>query len=120
MPEKPDRVYNRRTVLVHSLFLFLTLFVAQAQPVTLRIITVSTETKAAELRARILAGEPFEALAIEHSTDASARAGGLMGTFTAADLRQEFQAALSDLTPGQVSPVLRVGNEFLLLQLVSP
>jgi len=107
-------------VLAHSFFLYLMLFALQAEPVTLRIITVPTEAKAAELRARILAGESFEAVARENSTDSSARGGGLLGTFAPSDLRQEFQAALSGLKPGQVSPALRIGREFFLLQLVPP
>jgi tetratricopeptide (TPR) repeat protein len=107
-------------VLAHSLFLFLTLLAVQAEPVTLRLITVPTEAKAAELRARVVAGESFEALAMENSTDSSAKAGGLVGTFAPADLRREFQNALSGLMPGQVSPVFRIDNEYYLLQQVSP
>ena len=37
-----------------------------------------------------------------------------------ADLRQELRTALSGLAPGQISPVGKIGNEFFLLQLVSP
>ncbi len=54
---------------------FLILFAPQADRVTFRIITVRTEGEASELRARILAGESFEAVARERSTDSSAPAG---------------------------------------------
>ena len=81
---------------------------------SLRIITAPTEGKAAELRARILAGESFETLARENSTSASAPAGGFMGAFAPSDLRQELRAALSGLAAGQVSPVLKMGNDAAL------
>jgi tetratricopeptide (TPR) repeat protein len=85
-----------------------------------RLITVSTEAKAAELRARILSGESFETVAKENSTDPSAPAGGFAGTFAPADLRPELRDALSGLPPGQISSVGRIGNEFFLLEAVAP
>jgi tetratricopeptide (TPR) repeat protein len=84
------------------------------------MIMVPNETKAAELRARILAGEPFENVARENSTDSSAADGGFAGTFAPADLRQELRTALSGLTPGQVSPVGKIGKDFFLVELVAP
>lgn len=92
---------------------------AQVERRGLRLIVVSTEAKASALRAQILAGESFEVLAREHSTDGSAAAGGYMGTFAPGDLRQEFQAALSGLKPGETSAVTRFGNEFALLQFLT-
>src|SRR5262249_45863655 len=92
----------------------------QADRLSFRIITVQNEAKAAELRTRILAGESFENLARENSTDSSAPSGGFVGTFAPADLREELRAALSGLTPGQVSPVSKMGKEFFLLELVAP
>ena len=91
----------------------------QTSPVSFRVITVPQETKAAELRARIVAGEPFEKVAKENSTDSSASSGGLMGPFALADLRPELRAALSGLSPGDVSTVVKIGNEFYLLQLIA-
>src|SRR5436309_2147083 len=99
---------------------FLILFAPQTDHVSFSLITVPNEGKAVELRARILAGESFGSIAREHSTDPSASAGGFMGTFAFADLRQEFRAALSGLSPGQLSPVLKIGNGFFILQLVAP
>ena len=92
----------------------------QADKVSFRMITVQTERAATDLRARILAGESFDALAREHSKDSSAADGGFMGTFTPSDLRQELRSALSGLAPRQISPVLRMGNEFFLVQVVDP
>src|SRR5215468_4618698 len=103
------------------MFLFLILFARpQADHLSFRLITVSTEAKAAELRARILAGESFETVAKENSTDPTAPAGGFAGTFAPADLRPELRAALSGLPPGQISGVGRIGNEFFLLEVVAP
>jgi tetratricopeptide (TPR) repeat protein len=82
----------------------------------LRLIVVSSEEKAAALRAQVLKGASFDALAREHSTDSSAKAGGYLGVFAPTDLRREFQAALAALKPGEVSPVIKIGNEFALLQ----
>jgi tetratricopeptide (TPR) repeat protein len=84
------------------------------------MITVTKEAKATELRTRILAGESFETLAMENSTDPSGPSGGFVGVFAPADLRQELRTALSGLMPGQVSPVGKIGNDFFLLELVAP
>jgi tetratricopeptide (TPR) repeat protein len=108
-------------LLARSIIFFLILFLpVQTDQVTLRIIIVPTQEKAAELRARIIAGDSFETLARENSTDASASAGGLMGTFAPSDLRQELRTAVAGLAAGQTSPVLKMGNEFFLVQLVAP
>ena len=77
-----------------------------------RILTVPNEAKATELRTRLLAGEPFETLAMENSTDPSAPNGGFAGVFAPDDLRPELRIALSALAPGQISPVAKIGNEF--------
>jgi tetratricopeptide (TPR) repeat protein len=92
----------------------------QAGQLSFRIITVANEAKAVELRARILGGESFETLARENSTDPSAPAGGFAGVFSPADLRPELRSALSGLTPGQISPVGKIGSEFFLLQPIAP
>src|SRR5207253_2526687 len=45
--------------------------------------------------------------------------GGWLGLFQIAGLRPEFQDALKGLVPGQVSPILKVNEEYLLLKLAS-
>ena len=108
-------------MLAHSIFVFLILVARpQVDRVSFRIITVPSEAKAVELRARILSGESFETLARENSTSPSAQAGGFMGTFAPSDLRQELRTALSSVAPGEVSPVFRMDKEFVLLQSVGP
>src|SRR5690242_5286389 len=100
-----------------AFFLFL-LF--QVQSVGLRIITVKTESQARDLRGRIQKRESFEDLARKYSSDATAQAGGYLGTFAVADLKKEFQDGIAGLHPGDVSPVLMVGGDYILLQLISP
>ena len=60
-----------------------------------------------ELRARVLAGESFEALAKEYSQDpGSAVQGGYLGFFKRKELVPEYEAAALRLEPGQLSPVV--------------
>src|SRR5215475_9588738 len=102
------------------LLAFLLLLVFQVQNIGLRIITVKTEAQARDIRARIQKGESFEDLARKYSSDPTVSAGGYLGTFAIADLRKEFQDGLSGLRPGDVSPVLRVNDDYVLLQLLKP
>jgi peptidyl-prolyl cis-trans isomerase SurA len=77
-------------------------------------ITVSEQDIAAAriqaeaARTRVLGGEAFALVASEVSADAaSARGGGVLGTFRLEDLSETFQTALADLTEGAISePVL--------------
>jgi tetratricopeptide (TPR) repeat protein len=92
---------------------------SQEERVGLRIIAVRTEAEAASLRRQIQAGGSFEALAREHSVDASSSAGGYMGLFQLKELRPELVHALEGLTAGQISSITRLGNEFALLQRLS-
>jgi tetratricopeptide (TPR) repeat protein len=92
---------------------------SQEERVGLRIIAVRTEAEAASLRRQIQAGGSFEALAREHSVDASSSAGGYMGLFQLKELRPELVHALEGLTASQISSITRLGNEFALLQRLS-
>jgi ankyrin repeat protein len=87
-------------------------------PAGVRMIVVRTEAEATSVLSRIKAGEKFEDLAKSVSTDSSARSGGYIGAFSPAQLRPEFKAALQGVSPGQVSPVVRIGREYALLQLL--
>jgi tetratricopeptide (TPR) repeat protein len=87
----------------------------QEERLGLRMIVVRTEAQASSLRAQIQAGASFEALAKAHSVDPSSNSGGYLGLFRPADLNSDFQQALNRLMPGQVSPVIASGREFVLL-----
>src|SRR5689334_13563257 len=92
---------------------------AQAEGVGLRMIVVKTEAEALDLRSRIAKGESFEELARKNSLDPSSSTGGFLGVFAVTDLRKEFQDGLAGLRPGEISPVVRVGDGFTLLQLLN-
>ena len=79
---------------------------------------MKTEEDAAGLRSRLQAGEAFEDLANKYSTASSARDGGWLGIFKLSNLRKEFQDALERLVAGEVSPVLKANEEYVLLELV--
>src|SRR5438552_6918098 len=91
---------------------------AQVESCGLRMIVVRTESEARDILSRLEAGEPFEELARKRSTDRSARAGGYVGTVAISELKRELQDALKGLTPGQVSPITRIGAEYVLPQLL--
>ena len=91
----------------------------QADLVGLRLIIVRTESEANALLTRLQAGEKFEELARTQSIDRSAAVGGYLGTFALSQLRPEFQAAATSLRPGEVSPVVKLGREFALIQLLA-
>lgn len=112
---------KRIALLFLAFLLFTAARAAAAQSpefVGLRLITVRAEEEAASLLARLRAGEKFEELARTQSLDASGRAGGYLGVLAMAALRPEFRTALDGLNPGQVSPVVRLGRQFALLQLL--
>ena len=62
----------------------------------------------AELRARALAGEDFSELAREYSDDiGSAQEGGELGWTNPGQMVPEFEAAMADTAPGQISKPVR-------------
>lgn len=91
----------------------------QGERFGLRVISVDTEAVARELRARAQAGETFEELALTYSNDPSREAGGFIGIVTLPELNPDYRAAVTDLPIGEVSPVTRVGEEYVLLQRLS-
>ena len=77
------------------------------------------ETRAAieALRERILAGEDFAALAIEHSEDpGSALVGGDLGWSTADAFVREFQEAMAGTAEGELSPAFKTEFGWHILQ----
>ncbi|MCI4441244.1 MAG: peptidylprolyl isomerase [Tibeticola sp.] len=72
----------------------------------------------AELRARVLRGQAdFAALAREYSQDGSAREGGDLGWASPGQFVPEFEEALAQLAPGEISPpvVSRFGVHLIQL-----
>jgi len=89
-----------------------------AQQFGLRIIVVGAESDAIEIWSRATQGQSFEELAVLYSTDPSAEAGGYLGIVQLSDLSAGYRQALSGLTAGQISPVTRTGQSFVILQML--
>lgn len=86
-----------------------------------RHIQVDNQAKAAEIKGRIAAGEDFAAVARAESTakqppDDSANRGGDLGCVPRGRLGPEFEAAMGNLQPGQVSDPVQTQFGFHLIQ----
>jgi hypothetical protein len=86
------------------------------QPITFRIIVVSSAEQAAQVAEQVKQGADFERLARERSLDPSASQGGLIGPIALSELRPDLQAALRPLEPGATSGVLQLPTGFAILQ----
>ncbi|MCB2188875.1 MAG: SurA N-terminal domain-containing protein [Deltaproteobacteria bacterium] len=64
-------------------------------------------------------GEDFAKIAKEHSQGPGAAQGGVLGPLATGDLLPAMRQALLDLQPGQISPVIRIPNGFVFMQLLS-
>ncbi len=99
--------------------------------VTLREITVAVpvdpqginvgkdddaKAKAEEVRAKIIAGEPFPRLAAEYSDSGSKANGGLVGPLSKSDLSDDLQTAIAGLKDGGVTPVLRTARGYQVVR----
>jgi tetratricopeptide (TPR) repeat protein len=93
---------------------------SQSHQVSLRIIVVSAPEEAERIARRLKAGEDFAVLAKEKSSDPTADSGGYMGTLDPATLRTELKDALSDLAPGQTSPIVHIPEGYAILKVLSP
>jgi len=100
--------------------------------VTLREITINVPTtpqginvaqddaakaKAEEVRAKIVAGEPFARLASDYSDSGSKANGGLVGPLQKTDLSEELQKAIGGLKTGGVTPVLRTTRGYQIIKI---
>ncbi|MDP9404878.1 MAG: peptidylprolyl isomerase [Actinomycetota bacterium] len=106
-------------------------FYEQNRPVfdrtCVRHILVDTEEKAAAIKARIVAGEDFAAIAVAESSDrgqdggegGSAEQGGALGCLPSGGLVPEFQQAMDALQPGQVSDPVRTQFGFHIIEVTS-
>ncbi len=105
---------------------------ATVPQVTLREITVNVPTtaqginvavddaakaKAEEVRAKIIAGEPFPRLAEDYSDSGSKANGGLVGPLARTDLSEDLQKAIAGLKTGGVTPVLRTTRGYQIIRI---
>jgi tetratricopeptide (TPR) repeat protein len=76
----------------------------QTAEVALRQIVVSTEQEALQLRQLLAVGAPFN--------------GAYMGHMRLSDLRSEVRNALEPIFPGKITQPVRVGNTYVIFQIV--
>ena len=90
-------------------------------PVTAQGVNVAQDdaakAKAEEVRAKILAGEPFPRLAADYSDSGSKANGGLVGPLSKSDLSDELQKAIAGLKTGDVTPVLRTTRGYQIIKI---
>src|SRR5262245_48206112 len=75
------------------------LAVPQTREVPLRQMVLSSDQEARQVRAGLIAGASFEAVAAERSLDATAQRGGYMGRMRLSDLRDEVRKAIETVAP---------------------
>ena len=92
-------------------------------PVTAQGINVAQDdaakAKAEEVRAKIVAGEPFARLAADYSDSGSKANGGLVGPLAKSDLSEDLQKAIAGLKTGGVTPVLRTTRGYQIIKIES-
>ncbi len=95
----------------------------QPEKIRLRVIVLraggpkTLEQQAADVRARLVAGAPFEELAKQLSQGAGAAGGGDWGWQQPGELRAELRAAVAKLQTGQVSEPVRLDGDLYLFKL---
>ena len=75
------------------------------------------KAKADQVRAKIVAGEPFARLAADYSDSGSKANGGLVGPLQRTDLSEELQKAVEGLKTGGVTPVLRTQRGYQIIKM---
>src|SRR6185436_16108087 len=79
----------------------------------------AAKTKAEQIRARIVGGEPFARVAAEVSDAASKANGGLLGPLNTTELSPDFRKLIDPLKAGQTTQVVRTQRGYQILQLES-
>jgi len=77
----------------------------------------AAKAKAEEVRAKIIAGEPFARLASDYSDSGSKANGGLVGPLSKSDLSEDLQKAIAGLQTGGVTPVLRTQRGYQIIKI---
>jgi peptidyl-prolyl cis-trans isomerase SurA len=77
----------------------------------------AAKAKAEEVRAKIVAGEPFARLAADYSDSGSKANGGLVGPLAKTDLSDDLQKAIAGLKTGGVTPVLRTPRGYQIIKI---
>lgn len=86
----------------------------------LRVITVRDRQEAQQIRRQLSQGASFSALAAQKSLGPERQAWGYSGTVRLADVQPELRAILKTLQPGQISEVIKLGQQFVIVKVLSP
>jgi peptidyl-prolyl cis-trans isomerase C len=84
-----------------------------------RHILVDSEAKCLEIKAKIVAGADFAAMAKEHSQCPSGRDGGALGTFTPGQMVPEFDRVVFKEAVGQVHGPVKTQFGYHLVEITS-
>lgn len=77
------------------------------------------ESRAKAVLAKLNQGQSFESLAEQHSEDPNFTTGGMLGTFRTGEVNKEIEDGISNLSPGQISGVVKTKNGYHILKLVA-
>lgn len=72
----------------------------------------AAQARAADLHARLLAGEDFAELAVAESSGQQALTGGRLGWRRSSQLPEQFASAIRALSPGEISEPIRSSSGF--------
>lgn len=86
----------------------------------LRMITVRDRQEAQQIRQQLSKGASFSALSAQKSVGPERQAWGYSGTVRLADVQPELGAILKTLQPGQISQVIELGQQFVIVKVISP
>ena len=86
----------------------------------LRIITVRDRQEAQQIRQQLSKGASFSALAAQKSLGPERQVWGYSGTVRLSDVQSELRGVLQSLQPGQISDVIAVGQQFVIIKVISP
>ncbi len=94
------------------------LYLERVKEVRVASIMVNSEEEALAARSRVESGEDFATLAREAMAAGTANPNDPAMYVKFSELRPHVRDAVSGLTPGQVSSVIRVKDQFTLVQLI--
>ena len=78
-----------------------------------------TETKANEVHKRLSQGEPFATIASQFSKGPTASKGGSIGSYVTAKLHPDIAKAISGLKEGEITPVIKTKEGFVIYRVDS-
>lgn len=76
------------------------------------------QKRAIEIRRRLDSGESFETLANKYNEDPGAEADGFLGEFKSGEFVPELERAISSLSPGESTKIIRTKQGFHILKLI--